>query len=559
MKDLRFAKFVVWLNCAVPAALLVFDAFAGRLGANPVNFAVRTTGMLSLVFLVLSLAVTPIARVTRRHWLSHFRRAFGLCAFFHAAAHFAIYFGLDRALSWSSTFSEMLIRPYLTVGATGLILMIPLAVTSTNSMLQRLGPKRWKLLHRLAYVAAAAGVVHYFMLVKADVTQPVAFGIVVGALLGYRAFGVFSKPRSSQHLAPASGGAAKPKFWSGQLQVVRITTETPDVRTFRLASPTGGGLPFDFLPGQYLNISLPIDGRKVNRSYTLASAPSRTGYCELSIKREPNGTASKFMHDQVREGDLLNISAPAGRFTFTGTEAPSIVMLAGGVGVTPLMSQLRYLIDNRWTGDIYFLFSVRTEADIIFREELAVLQQQHPNLRVIISLTRAEGSNWTGERGRITPEMLNRVVPQLTLRRVHYCGPEEMNQALGPMLREMGVPESQIKSESFSSPLRNDAGAIAEVNAAAADVEATEASITFARSGKSAAIVNGQSILDIAEDLGISLDSDCRSGICGACKIKVLSGRVRMETEDALTAADRAAGLILSCQARCLDAVTVEA
>lgn len=559
MKDIRFAKFVVWLNCAVPAVLLIYDAFAGRLGANPVNFAIRTTGLLSLVFLVLSLAVTPLARSTRWHWLSHFRRAFGLYAFFHAAAHFAIYFGLDRALSLSSTFSEMLIRPYLTVGATGLILMIPLAVTSTNSMIQRLGPKRWKLLHRLAYVAAAAGVVHYYMLVKADVTQPVAFGIVVGALLGYRAVAAFGKPRSAPSKAVAGGKPAKPKFWSGQLQVVRITRETPDVCTFRLASPTGGELPFDYLPGQYLNLALQIDGRKVNRSYTIASTPSRTGYCELSIKREPNGTASKFMHDQVREGDLLNISAPAGRFTFTGAEAPSIVMLAGGVGVTPLMSQLRYLTDQCWTGEIYFLFSVRTEADIIFREELAVLQQQHPNLRVIISLTRADGSSWTGERGRFTPEMLNRVVPQLTLRRVHYCGPEEMNQALGPMLRELGVPESQIKSESFSSPVRNDAGAAPAADAAAAEEDATGASITFTRSGKSAAVVNGQSILDIAEDLGVNLDYDCRSGICGTCKIKVLSGRVRMETEDALTAADRAAGVILSCQARCLDAVTVDA
>lgn len=559
MKDIRFAKFVVWLNCAVPAVLLIYDAFAGRLGANPVNFAIRTTGLLSLVFLVLSLAVTPLARSTRWHWLSHFRRAFGLYAFFHAAAHFAIYFGLDRSLSLSSTFSEMLIRPYLTVGATGLILMIPLAVTSTNSMIQRLGPKRWKLLHRLAYVAAAAGVVHYFMLVKADVTQPVAFGIVVGTLLGYRVFAAYSKPRSARNAAAPIGKPAKPKFWSGQLQVIRITRETPDVCTFRLASPTGGELPFDYLPGQYLNLSLLIDGRKVNRSYTIASAPSRTGYCELSIKREPSGTASKFMHDQVREGDLLNISAPAGRFTFTGTEAPSIVLLAGGVGVTPLMSQLRYLTDQRWTGEIYFLFSVRTEADIIFREELAVLQQQHPNLRVSISLTRADGSSWTGERGRFTPEMLNRVVPQLTLRRVHYCGPEEMNQSLGSMLREMGVPESQIKSESFSSPARNDAGVASAVNTAATDVAATEASITFARSGKSAVIVNGQSILDIAEDLGVSLDYDCRSGICGTCKIKVLSGSVRMETEDALTAADRAAGVILSCQARCLDAVSVDA
>ena len=166
----RFTKSVVLLNCTVPVALLGWDAWGGRLGANPVNFAIRTTGILSLIFLVLSLAVTPASRITGWGWLGQFRRMLGLYAFFHAALHFLLFFGFDRAASVSDTASEILKRPYLMVGMVGLVLMVPLAATSTNGMIKRLGPARWKALHRLAYVAAAAGALHFYMLVKADVT-----------------------------------------------------------------------------------------------------------------------------------------------------------------------------------------------------------------------------------------------------------------------------------------------------------------------------------------------------------------------------------------------------
>ena len=186
MKVTRFAKFTVLLNCAVPVTLLGWDALRGRLGANPVNFSIRTTGILTLIFLTLTLLVTPASRITHWSGLSQFRRMLGLCAFFHACLHFLIFFGLDRGANVSDTLSEMIKRPYLMVGTLGLVLMVPLAATSTDRMIKRLGGKRWKTLHRLTYVVAVAGVLHYYMLVKADVSQPVAFGAAVGVLLGYR-------------------------------------------------------------------------------------------------------------------------------------------------------------------------------------------------------------------------------------------------------------------------------------------------------------------------------------------------------------------------------------
>jgi glycine betaine catabolism B len=583
MKVTRFARFTVFLNCAVPVILLGWDAVLGQLGANPVNFAIRTTGLLSLIFLVLSLLVTPASRIARWSWLGQFRRMLGLYAFFHGCLHFLIFFWFDRAASASSTLSEIVKRPYLMVGTLGLVLMVPLAVTSTDGMIKRLGGKRWKALHRLAYVVAVAGAVHYYMLVKADVVQPVAFAVALAVLLGYRLVAHYLDLRSAYHKllsapaatiasATAAGPTGKPKFWSGQLRVARVFDETPGVRTFRLTPPVGARLPFDFLPGQYLNLSLTVDGMRVNRSYTIASSPTRAGYCELTVKREERGVASRHLHDAIREGCLLDVSAPAGRFTFTGAENESIVMIAGGVGITPLMAKIRYLTDLSWPGKIHLLFAVKTANDIIFRDELDYLRRRFPNLHITVTVTRDDGTSWTGDRGRISPGLLNRVVPQISAGLVHICGPAEMTESTIRMLQELGVPGERIKVESFTSAGGLDASASipapdecaglfvagdgAEMASALTPVGA--ASITFARARKSKHVAARETILEASEDLGVDIAYDCRAGICGQCKTKLLSGRVMMDVQDALNPVDRANNVILSCQARCVDQVVVE-
>ncbi len=563
----RFTKTVVLLNCTVPVALLGWDAWVGQLGSNPVNFAIRTTGILALIFLVLSLSVTPASRLTGFGWLGQFRRMLGLYAFFHAALHFLLFFGLDRAASVPDTVSEIAKRPYLLVGIVGLVVMVPLAVTSTNGMIKRLGPARWKALHRLAYVAATAGALHFYMLVKADTRRPIGFAAALGILFFYRLAAHYLQIRSDARKYRSAPPFAVPrisKSWAGQLKVAQVFDETPEVRTFRLVSTAGPRLPFDFLPGQYLNVMLVIAGRKVRRSYTIASSPSRVGSCELTIKREERGLASRHLHDSIRAGCLLDVRAPAGRFTFSGTEADSIVLIAGGVGITPLMAKIRYLTDLSWPGDIYLVFSVKTDRDIIFRDELEALGRRHPNLRVAITLTRDHGTEWTGERGRISSAMLERLVPNIATRRVHICGPTEMTEPTCQMLRDLGVAEGSIQVESFASPSRVgslDLAALPDISAtpAATGNDEGEASISFARSGKSAPVPPDRTVLEAAEALGVAINYDCRAGICGQCKVKLLAGRVVMEAEDALTPVDRANDLILSCQARCIDQVVVEA
>jgi DMSO/TMAO reductase YedYZ heme-binding membrane subunit len=184
--DVRFAKRLVMLNACVPLALLASDAYYHQLGANEVNFAIRTTGLIGLVFLVLSLIVTPLRRLTGWNWLIAIRRNLGVFAFVYLATHFAIFFVFDRAGSVTSTLGEITERVYLWFGTAALVLLIPLAVTSTDGMVSRFGARRWKRLHRLAYPIVIAGVVHYYLLVKSDVRQPLAFAILVGALLVYR-------------------------------------------------------------------------------------------------------------------------------------------------------------------------------------------------------------------------------------------------------------------------------------------------------------------------------------------------------------------------------------
>jgi ferredoxin-NADP reductase/DMSO/TMAO reductase YedYZ heme-binding membrane subunit len=569
VKDIRFAKFLVLVNGGVPLALLGWDAYRHQLGANPVNFAILTTGMLTLVFLMLTLLVTPIRKITGWNWLIFSRRTFGLYAFFYGCLHFLIFFGLglDHPFSVSNALSEMFKRKYIFVGITALLLMVPLAATSTNAMIKRLGGPRWRALHRLVYVVATLGVVHFYMQVKADVRRPLAFAAVLAVLLGFRLVASRRRPKPAQAAA-----VAPPRIWSGPLRVASIAEETPDVRTFRFADPLGQPLPFKHLPGQYLVLSLVINGKKVNRTYTIASSPTQSDYCEITVKREETGTVSRHLHDALRAGDVVHASAPAGRFTFTGAEAATIVLIAGGVGITPLMSILRYLTAQRWKGEIHFVYCAKTPRDIIFRRELEDLQKRFPNLRLHVTLTRAQGTEWAGRHGRITAELLKETVAGLARHPVYICGPASMMEPTIQILRELGVPNNQIKSEAFvaakraetvpasteSSGISISEAAIAQSSASPGD-DLTVPALTLARSGKFLPLVPEKTLLEIAEDAGLTPDYECRSGICGTCKTRLLGGRVTMEIQDALDDAEKSENIILLCQAKATASVTIDA
>ena len=234
--------------------------------------------------------------------------------------------------------------------------------------------------------------------------------------------------------------------WRGQLRVGSIVTETPSVKTFRLVSSSNDGfLPFTFVPGQFLNVAFWIGGARMNRSYSISSSPTQRDYVELTVRREPRGAVSRHIDDLLEVGDQIEAGGPVGRFTFTGTEADSIVLIAGGVGITPMMSITRYLTERSWAGEIFLLYACRAPIDFIFADAFAALQRMNPRLHVTVTMSRPEGTDWKGPRGHLTKELLTATVPNLASRRIHLCGPPSMMDSTKAILAELGVPPDQIK------------------------------------------------------------------------------------------------------------------
>jgi len=184
--DLRFSKFVLLTNALAPLVLMLWDVYHKRAGANPLEFVTRTTGMLTLVFLILTLAITPLRHTTQLNWLVKFRRMLGLFAFFYGFLHLATYIAFDRYFKLQTVPGDVVSRPFIALGMLAFFLMIPLAVTSTNKMVKRLGGKRWSRLHKLVYVAGVAGVLHFWLLVKSDIRLPATFGFILLLLLAHR-------------------------------------------------------------------------------------------------------------------------------------------------------------------------------------------------------------------------------------------------------------------------------------------------------------------------------------------------------------------------------------
>lgn len=194
MNDTKFSKLLLFINGLVPLFLLLWDVYRKQVGANPLEFVTRTTGMLTLVFLMITLALTPLRKITGLNWIVKFRRMVGLYAFFYGALHLTTYLWFDRFFNLSSIAGDVAQRPFIAIGMAGFFLMVPLAITSTNKMVKRIGGKRWAMLHRLVYVAGAAGVVHFWMLVKSDKRLPLTFGFILALLLGHRLFLKFYPP-----------------------------------------------------------------------------------------------------------------------------------------------------------------------------------------------------------------------------------------------------------------------------------------------------------------------------------------------------------------------------
>lgn len=182
----KWTKVFVFLLCLVPLGLLLWKGYHNDLTLNPVEYVEHRTGDWILRFLCITLAITPLRKILRLPELIRYRRMMGLFAFFYALLHFSTWLGVDRYFEWNLILDDIGKRPFITVGFTGFVLMIPLAITSTAGWIRRLGGKRWQILHRAIYISAIAGVIHYYWLVKSDVRKPIEYGAIVAALLVWR-------------------------------------------------------------------------------------------------------------------------------------------------------------------------------------------------------------------------------------------------------------------------------------------------------------------------------------------------------------------------------------
>jgi sulfoxide reductase heme-binding subunit YedZ len=183
---LRYLKPVIFLACLAPLSRLVWRGFLAGLGANPIEFITHSTGDWTLTFLLITLSISPLRKLTRQYWLIGLRRMLGLYAFFYGTLHLMTYVWLDKFFDVHEMLADIAKRRFITAGMTAFTLMIPLALTSTRWSIRKLGGKRWQMLHRLIYASAAAGVIHYIWLVKADLKKPLEYAAVLGVLLGYR-------------------------------------------------------------------------------------------------------------------------------------------------------------------------------------------------------------------------------------------------------------------------------------------------------------------------------------------------------------------------------------
>ena len=204
-------KILVFLSCLIPLACLVRDGLADALGANPIETIIHRAGWWALAFLMIVLAVTPLRKLLGWPWLGRFRRMLGLYAFFYGTLHFLAYLVLNQFFAWREIFKDIAEHPCITVGFAAYLMMIPLAATSTDGMIRRLGGSAWRRLHKLVYIIAISGVAHFWWLVKKDISEPAAFALILGVLLLVRV-GYAINARQIPRISWPHRESSRPKF-----------------------------------------------------------------------------------------------------------------------------------------------------------------------------------------------------------------------------------------------------------------------------------------------------------------------------------------------------------
>lgn len=341
--------------------------------------------------------------------------------------------------------------------------------------------------------------------------------------------------------------------FDADLIVRRIIPITHDVTSFALQRPAGWSGCYN--AGQHLVISQHVDGVEVERCYTIASPPTRSELLTITVKRQPGGVLSPWLHASLQPGDRLRARGPYGEFTTCAHparrtpahRAGGYLFLSAGSGITPAMSMVRAFADAGSEADVAFVHNARTPVDIIFRRELTALSETGLNVRVtVVCEEDRPADRWDGPLGRLNVELLRWAVPDAAEREIFLCGPPAYMTATTGLLETLGADPDRIHRESFT------VGGGAELFGVASDPASvrTGARIELKRSGTVVVCPDDSTVLDAVLGAGVMLRSSCRQGLCGTCKLTLVSGEVDMRHQGGIRQREIDRGLFLPCCSR---------
>lgn len=383
--------------------------------------------------------------------------------------------------------------------------------------------------------------------------------MLASALAGRTPPPLIPRPQRPEPVTVLSPSAAS-GLHARTLRVERVVRETADAVTLVLEDPTGA--PIAFLPGQFFTVLVTVDGQPLRRAYSASCAPGAEGAScvALTVKRVPGGRVSNHLNDTAVPGLCLDVLGPSGAFTPepSGGAPRHLVLLAGGSGITPLMSMARTVLATEPATRVSLVYGNRREGDILFHGALAALAREHPGRFALRHVLAEPPEGWTGGVGLLDRQRVEEALAALPLHSnepaaYFVCGPEGMMQEARAALLARGVPAGRIREERFTQPHLRPA---APAGPASTGPQLLELHVRGAV--RKVAAPAGSTVLEAGLGAGLPMPYSCAMGGCGACKVTLRAGEVRMEEPNCLTAGERARGEVLACVARPVTPVTVE-
>lgn len=370
--------------------------------------------------------------------------------------------------------------------------------------------------------------------------------IVFGALFLRRPVASSTAARNPRLDTPAEKSLNLPTKKSLVLLLSRIRAQTHNAKTLRFILPQGNG--FHPRPGQFLTFNWIVDGRALARSYSICSSPLQRGYVEITAKQNEPGCVSAFLNQSARVGLTVEAHGPSGQFCFDEQQHGKIALIAGGSGITPMMAMLRYIDDLGLTTDVTLLYFVKTPQDIIFASELAQLRASIRNFRYV-TVASTPDAEWQGPTGHLSRDLLESTVGALHSTTFFLCGPRGLMESSRNLLRDLGVPDGKILQESFGGK---------QDPPSTSSTKKPTGTLVCARSHKECAILEGRTLLELAESNDVFIPSSCRQGQCGTCAVRLLDGIVHMDAEEGLSPDLKQRGYVLTCVGRAQGAVSLD-